>query len=248
MARSRYNNYFHKLTQINRKLPELDVNYVHPIEVNSEDLINYSFKYSQFLNYFNNENKVDGNWQEFYGSSFSVILSILEQVDFYAYREKFKLFSESIINSNDINESKNSLNHLFDFLINFLNEIDQVYKLLLSIDIFTFDDKIDPVLIEEIEFYKNQLSRWIEESNNIDNLNFYPASFNEKNETFNEDFYIFRIGINPVEKIKKGLETLNTFFIEFAGKSRHQILIKKKSLKNKIYKYDGEFIGLKIIP
>jgi hypothetical protein len=234
MARSRYNNHFHKLTQINRKLPELDVNYVHPIELNSEDLINYSFKYAQFLNYFNNENKIDGNWQEFYGSSFSVILSILEQVDFYAYREKFKLFSERIINSNDINESKNCLNHLFDFLINFLNDIDQIYKLLLSIDIFTFDDKIDPVLIEEIVFYKNQLSRWIEESNNIDNLNYYPASFNEKNEILNEDFYIFRIGINPVEKINKGLETLNTFFIEFAGKSRHQILIKKKSLKNKI--------------
>ena len=234
MTRSRYNNYFHKLTQINRKLPELDVNYVHPIEMNNEDLINYSFKYAQFINYFNNENKIDGNWQEFYGSSFTVIYSILEQLDFYAYREKFKLFSESIINSNDFNESKNSLNHLFEFLLNFLNDIEQIYKLLLSIDIFTFDDKIDPVLIEEIQFYKNQLSRWIEESNNIENVNFYPASFNDRNETFNEDFYIFRIGINPVEKIKKGLETLNTFFIEFAGKSRHQVLLKKKSLKNKI--------------
>ena len=234
MTRSRYNNYFHKLTQINRKLPELDVNYVHPIEMNSEDLINYSFKYAQFLNYFNNENKIDGNWQEFYGSSFTVILSILEQVDFYAYREKFKLIFESIINSNDVHETKINLSQLFKFLVNFLSDIEQIYKLLLSIDIFAFDDKLDPVLIEEIEFYKNQLSRWMEESHNIDNQNFYPKSFNEKNETFNEDFYIFRIGINTVEKIKKGLETLNTFFIEFAGKSRHQILIKKKSLKNKI--------------
>ena len=234
MTRSRYTNYFHKLTQTNRKLPELDVNYIHPIEYTNDELINYSFKYAQFLNYYNNENKIDGNWQEFFGSSFSIILSILEQIDFYAYREKFKIFSENINTTNDFKKSKETLDQLFEFLHSFINDIEQVYKLLLSIDIFSFDDKIDPVLIEEIEFYKIQLSKWQEEANNIENINYYPISFNELRETNKDDFYIFRNGLGPVEKIKKGIETLNTFFVEFAGKSRHQILIKKKSLKNKI--------------
>lgn len=234
MSRNRYNNYFHKLTQTNRKLPELDVNYVHLIEYSNNDLINYSFKYSKYLNYYNNENKIDGNWQEFYGSSFTIILSILEQIDFYAYREKFKIYSDNIITTNDFKKSKETLDQLIDFLKLFIDDIEQIYKLLLSIDIFSFDDKIDPVLIEEIEFYKNQLSKWQDEANNIENSNYYPISLNNGNETNKDNFYIFQTGLDSEEKIEKGLETLNTFFIEFASKSRHQILIKKKSIKNKI--------------
>jgi hypothetical protein len=193
MSRNRYNNYFHKLTQTNRKLPELDVNYVHLIEYSNNDLINYSFKYSKYLNYYNNENKIDGNWQEFYGSSFTIILSILEQIDFYAYREKFKIYSDNIITTNDFKKSKETLDQLFDFLKLFIDDIEQIYKLLLSIDIFSFDDKIDPVLIEEIEFYKNQLSKWQDEANNIENSNYYPISLNNGNETNKDNFYIIEL-------------------------------------------------------
>jgi hypothetical protein len=234
MNRNRYQKDSHKLSQTNRKLPELSIDYIHPIESDNEDLINYSFKYAQFLNYYNNENKIDGNWQEFYGSNFSIILSILEQVDFYAHREKFKLLHENIQFSNDIDVSKSTLNNLFDFLFHFLNDIDQIYKLLHSIDIFTFEDKLDPVLIEEIVFYKEQLGRWKEESKGIASSSASSSINYENVENQEEDFYIFKNGNNAIGKIKNGLEKLNAFFIEFAAKSRHQILIKKKGLKNKI--------------
>lgn len=234
MKRSRYQKDSHKLSQTNRMLPELAIDYIYPIELNNEDLINYSFKYAQFLNYYNNENKIDGNWQEFYGSSFSIILTILEQVDFYTFREKFKLLHESLLFSNDITSAKSKLNEIFDFLFDFLNEIDQIYKLLHSIDIFAFEDKLDPVLIDEIIFYKEQLNRWYEESKNLDLVNTNNQSTLENFDNLEDEFYIFRNGININEKIKNGLNKINEFFIEFASKSRHQLLIKKKGLKNKI--------------
>jgi hypothetical protein len=231
MNRNRYKKDSHKLSQTNRKLPEIAIDYIQPIELTTEDLINYSFKYAQFLNYYNNENKIDGNWQEFYGSSFSIILTILEQVDFYAFREKFKILHESVLSSNEITLTKNNLNELFDFLNDFLNEIDQIYKLLHSIDIFAFEDKLDPLLIDEIVFYKEQLNRWHEESKIFDLAN---ISNHSAEENIDDSFYIFKNGISVNEKLKNGLNKLSDFFIEFASKSRHQILIKKKGLKNKI--------------
>jgi len=237
MTRERYKNYFHKISQIDRKLPEIDVDYVYPNEITNEELINYSFKYAGFLNYFTPENKIDGNWQEFYGSNFSLILVLLEQLDFYAYREKFKLLTENIYASYDINNAKLCIDELFIFLNDFLNDLKQIYQLIFSIDVFTFDDKLDPVLLAEIEFYKEQLNGWIAEANSIGNSNNISSDYNELDNSSVipfEEFSIFNNGVNSLDKIKNGVERLNTFFVELAGKSRHQVLIKKNSLKNKI--------------
>ena len=51
MNRNRYQKDSHKLSQTNRKLPELSIDYIHPIESDNEDLINYSFTKNWLYNH-----------------------------------------------------------------------------------------------------------------------------------------------------------------------------------------------------
>lgn len=237
MARNRYKNNYSELSQIDRKLPELDIHYVYPNEFTNEELINYCFKFSKFLNYYNEENKIEGNWQEFYGSNFSIILSLLEQVDFYSYRKQFKQIFENIQSSIEINDAKETLQYLFVFLTDFLNDIEQIYELLISIDIFAFDDKLKKIALEEIVFYRNQLNGWKGEASTILKIG---ASEQENIEiNFTEwvaasDFNIFQTEGDDIEKIKNGVLPIQIFFNELISKTRHQILVKKNALKNKI--------------
>jgi len=237
MARNRYKNNYSELSQIDRKLPELDIHYVYPNEFTNEELINYCFKFSKFLNYYNEENKIEGNWQEFYGSNFSIILSLLEQVDFYSYRKQFKQIFENIQSSIEINDAKETLQYLFVFLSDFLNDIEQIYELLISIDIFAFDDKLKKIALEEIVFYRNQLNGWKGEASTILKIG---ASEQENIEiNFTEwvaasDFNIFQTEGDDIEKIKNGVLPIQIFFNELISKTRHQILVKKNALKNKI--------------
>jgi len=234
MNRNRYNNHFQKLSQINRKLPEIAIDYVHPIEMNNDELINYSFKYAQYLNYYNTKNEIDGNWQEFYSANFSIILTILEQIDFYTYREKFKLLSESVQEALNLEDAILSMRELFNFLNVFLLNIEQIYKLLSSIDIFAFEDKLDPTLIEEIQQNKNKLRKWELELNAIEQSTYLIYENNEEKSAVPEQLFIFSSGEAALVKIQNAIETLHDFFVELAGKSRHQILVKKNGLKNKI--------------
>jgi hypothetical protein len=237
MARNRYNNNYSELSQIDRKLPELDIDYVHPNEFTNEELINYCFKFSKFLNYYNEENKIEGNWQEFYGSNFSIILSLLEQVDFYSYRKQFKQIFENIQSSIEISDAKEALQYLFTFLSDFLNDIEQIYELLISIDIFAFDDKFKKIALEEIVFYRNQLNGWKGEATTILKIGASEQENIEINFTewvTESDFNIFKTDGDDIEKIKNGVLPIQIFFNELISKARLQILVKKNSLKNKI--------------
>lgn len=234
--RKRYKSNYNKLSQLDRRLPEIDVNYVYPDERTSEQLLNYTYKYSKFLNYYNNQNKIDGNWQEFYSANFEVLLSILKQIDFYEYKEKFQLVQENIYNSYDIFSINISLNKLFDFLFDLLEDIEDIYKLILSIDTFTFDKKLSPLVLDEIIFFRQQLTNWIEEVNSIDEVQIFSNHIGiiNQNVVLPRDFQIFQNGPIAIERIKNGLGSLNLFFVEIVEKSRHQILIIKKALETRI--------------
>jgi hypothetical protein len=234
--RKRYKSNFNKLSQLDRRLPEIDVNYVYPNERSSDQLLNYTFKYSKFLNYYNNQNNIDGNWQEFYSANFEVLLSILKQIDFYEYKEKFQLVQENIYNSYDIFSINISLNKLFDFLFDLLDDIEDIYKLILSIDMFTFDKKLAPLVLDEIIFFRQQLTNWIEEVNSIDQVQIFSNHIGNINQNviLPRDFQIFQNGPVAIDRIKNGLEALNLFFVEIVEKSRHQILIIKKALETRI--------------
>ena len=237
MARNRYKNNYSELSQKDRKLPELDIHYVYPNELTNEELINYCFKFSRFLNYYNEENKIEGNWQEFYGSNFSIILSLLDQVDFYSYRKQFKQIFENIQSSVEINDAKETLQYLFIFLSDFLNDIEQIYELLISIDIFAFDDKLKKIALEEIVFYRNQLNGWKGEASTI--LKIGPSEQENIEINFTEwvaasDFNIFKTEGDDIDKIKNGVLPIQFFFNDLISKARLQILVKKNALKNKI--------------
>ena len=90
MKRPRYNyDVASGLSQLTRKLPEQLNTYAKIDEKSESDLLSFIYRFSSIVDYYNLNNKKEGDWQYFFGSNPHILLSILEDINVYSFNFTF---------------------------------------------------------------------------------------------------------------------------------------------------------------
>src|SRR5262245_42242242 len=77
-------------SQAERLLPGLQADYVKVNEKEYADWIVFAAEFAAYLNYYDAENNVAGNWQAFFTNDISAILGTIAVQDKDAYRRQIK--------------------------------------------------------------------------------------------------------------------------------------------------------------
>ena len=123
-------------SQLNRVLAALDVHYADVDERTTSDLILFAKRYAAYLNYYNENNSIDGNWQPLMMMDVSVTLATLAGINVKRIGDYRKLLYKNTalaLNSAQPqrdNIAKQQLKYLFDILFSLLKSIDQQLNML----------------------------------------------------------------------------------------------------------------------
>ena len=123
-------------SQLNRVLAALDVHYADVDERNSADLILFAKRYAAYLNYYNESNSIEGNWQPLMMMDVSVTLATLAHINVKRISDYKKLLYKNIALAENAvqplrdNKAKQQLKFLFDTLFSLVKIIDDQLILL----------------------------------------------------------------------------------------------------------------------
>ncbi|HTE10178.1 MAG TPA: hypothetical protein VK645_04395, partial [Chitinophagaceae bacterium] len=115
---------------LNRVLAALSAGYAKVDEREAADIILFAKRYATCLNYFNDNNIVDGNWQVLMQADVSVSLATLCRIDVQEIAAYKKRMYKSIKLAGSDADAKKTFKYLFDLLFSLATLIDKQYKLL----------------------------------------------------------------------------------------------------------------------
>ncbi|GAB3422899.1 hypothetical protein [Niabella aquatica] len=146
-----------------RSVKALAPGYAGVDERTEADWIVFAHEFAGFLNYFDENNDVAGNWKVFFGSDISAVLGtiVIQDIDSYKQRIKEEFdFLRDDDNNADILALKKRLNQLFSILFTLCLALDSQYTklpdnlLLKNILLNLIKSKLAPALKRLMGYYK----------------------------------------------------------------------------------------------
>ncbi|MBL0741127.1 hypothetical protein [Chryseolinea lacunae] len=115
---------------LNRVLAALSTGFAQVDERNAPDLLLFTKRYAEFINYYNANNVLQGEWQPLMHGDVSVVFASLLSLDVQACGHyKKRLFKRIKLAATD-GDAKREFKFLFDLLFSLVKEIDNQFKLL----------------------------------------------------------------------------------------------------------------------
>lgn len=115
---------------LNRILAALSTSYARVDERDAADIILFAKRYAACLNYYDENNIVDGNWQALMRMDVSVTLATLARIDTREISDYKKRLFKKIKQSPNDAAAKTTFKYLFDVLFSLVTLIDEQFKLL----------------------------------------------------------------------------------------------------------------------
>ena len=113
---------------LNRILAALSTSYARVDERDAADIILFAKRYAACLNYYDENNIVDGNWQALMRMDVSVTLATLARIDTREISDYKKRLFKKIKQSPDDAAAKTTFKYLFDVLFSLVTLIDEQFK------------------------------------------------------------------------------------------------------------------------
>lgn len=92
------------------------------------DLILLTKKYSAWLNYYDNTNTINGDWQQLMGKDIAVVIAAIAEWRINDYASFIKYLNDTIVNAPNDTDAKNNFKILFDFIFSITAALDDAYK------------------------------------------------------------------------------------------------------------------------
>lgn len=115
---------------LNRVLAALSTGYARVDERSEADLLLFAKRYASYLNYFDNSNTVDGDWEALMKMDISVVLATLNKLNLHAISDYKKLLYKRIKLAPSDVSAKKEFKFLFDILFSLTAQINDQYNLL----------------------------------------------------------------------------------------------------------------------
>lgn len=92
------------------------------------DLILLTKKYSAWLNYYDNTNTINGDWQRLMGKDIAVVIAAIAEWRINDYASFIKYLNDTIVNAPTDVDAKNNFKILFDFIFSITATLDDAFK------------------------------------------------------------------------------------------------------------------------
>ena len=239
MKRPRYNyDVASGLSQLTRKLPEQLYTYAKIDEKSESDLLSFIYRFSSIVEYYNLNNKKEGDWQYFFSSNPHILLSILEDINVYSFNFTFDKLSDFIRANNTVAEKVEALEKTFVFLYQLILEmhatfekISKLVNALSTVSDVSWQDS-------DIFYLYNQLFNWREDVQKIEGVVFSTNEWPILDVPLNDNFSITHLDFEPEDaiqdKIISTVSTLGVFFGDVQGKYAYYLSNGKYLLKQAI--------------
>lgn len=117
------------VSQSGRLLPALKKDYVKVDERTVSDLLGFIYRYSQTLQYYNEKNQPDGDWQAFVENDISTLVALVSQKDLSSVRDCFNAALEIIEDgSSQKTDIKSAFKVLFNLIFSLASDINRWYE------------------------------------------------------------------------------------------------------------------------
>ncbi|MDI3319779.1 hypothetical protein [Pinibacter soli] len=115
---------------VNRVLAALSTTFAKVDERNSADLILFAKRYAARLNYYKEDNTIDGDWQSLMGADVSVPLATLTRISVEEVSNyKRRIYKQIVLAGSDA-DAKTEFKFLFDLVFSVVKMVDQQFQLL----------------------------------------------------------------------------------------------------------------------
>lgn len=115
-------------SQQQRVLDALLVSAARVDERTAADLILFTKRYSEWLNYYDLSNTVTGNWQQLMGSDVAVIIATIADWRVADYPSFISQINSNIINAANEDDARSDFKTLFNFIFSVAEELDNAYR------------------------------------------------------------------------------------------------------------------------
>jgi hypothetical protein len=116
MANDQLQDLIDGMTQEERRIKALDPDYVEIDGRKVEDLLKFMTEFSGQVNFYNEKNQIDGDWQDFFKSDINVLIMLITRFDLTGHMVRFERLESRIQTSNGDKEALSALRDLFHYL------------------------------------------------------------------------------------------------------------------------------------
>ena len=150
MACTEKNPLTHEGTSIlNRVLAALSTTYAEVDEREAADIILFAKRYAAKLNFYKEDNTIDGTWQQLMHADVSIPLATLERINIQEITDyKKRIYKSITIAANDA-DAKMEFKFLFDLLFSLAKQADEQFNLLP--DDFEFKSILSDVITNKLK-------------------------------------------------------------------------------------------------
>lgn len=143
---------------LTRVLKALSTGYAKPDERQEADLIIFAKQYAAYLNYYNQSNIIDGNWEPLMRMDVSVPLAVLSKINVQAISDYKKLLYKRIRIAPNPAKAIEHFTYLFDCFFSLKKMLDEQYELVADDEYKTvlqdiMDRKIAPAVSNLVNRY-----------------------------------------------------------------------------------------------
>lgn len=100
-------------TQVNRLIKALRPDYVQIDDRKLSDMLAFIAEYSKLISYYDNQNRVKGNWEGFFKTDLSVILAVIINTRLEDIEKEYSGITQNIIQTHTLDNKKKYLYELF---------------------------------------------------------------------------------------------------------------------------------------
>ena len=158
MAKDQLLDLIDGMTQDERRIKALDPNYVKIDDRKISDLLKFMSDFASQVNFYNEKDKIEGNWQDFLKADRNILILLITEFDLTSYFIQFEKLETRIHISSSDKEAIEALNNLFLFLHNLIKLFNSTFN---KFDYGNNSDKISLELGTLIEGLNKEISEII---------------------------------------------------------------------------------------
>ena len=219
MANDQLQDLIDGMTQDERRIKALDPDYVKIDDRKVEDLMKFMTDMASQINFYNEKNQVDGDWQDFFKSDINILILLITKFDLTSHMVQFEKLESKIQTSTGDKEALSGLKDLFVYLSELINTFTATFEKLKGGTIY---NKVATELSEIIAAFGPEIFSISEYARQAEDL--FGESFKinvsgydfEKTET--ESTYVFGSYHEIKQKILPALPEIKKVFTALRSK------------------------------
>ncbi|MES3019692.1 MAG: hypothetical protein V4721_18025 [Bacteroidota bacterium] len=128
MANDQLQDLIDGMTQDERRIKALDPDYIKIDDRKIEDLLKFMTDMSSQINFYDEKNQIDGDWQDFFKSDINVLVLLITKFDLTGHLVQFERLESKIQTSTNDKDAVSALKDLFSYLSELLNTFTTFYQ------------------------------------------------------------------------------------------------------------------------